>query len=106
MALRIETPIGILLSVAAMAGAQEIRFEARHKHLRGAGAGTLTIGEGGIAFEEAKKRHSFHWAWDEIQQLILSPDALHVLTYEDSKWQLGRDRQYDFEAASDETSFA
>jgi hypothetical protein len=38
-----------------------------------------------------------HRTFDDIQELELSPDTLRILTYEDSRWELGRDREYLFD---------
>jgi hypothetical protein len=68
-----------------------------HNHPYKSGPGTLTVTEAGIAFEEpAKPKHSIAWNWDNIQQLELTPEKLRILTYNDSKWRAGRDREYEF----------
>lgn len=74
-------------------------FEVRHEHFRKFGAGTLQVTETGISFQEAGKRkeHSRTWKYTEIQQLSLSADSLRILTYEDRKWQFGRDLEYTFD---------
>lgn len=119
MAFRIEKRAGALLVVlmlAAGAGlAQELQYKVwRGKsrvvnlppRLRKAGRmGILTVSESGIAFEQidAKKtahRWNWRWAYQDIQQLKISPRRLTVLTYEDSAWKLGADRQYDFDLES------
>jgi hypothetical protein len=43
------------------------------------------------------KRHSWAWAYQDIEQLKLSGRTLTVLTYADNKWKLGADREYRFE---------
>ncbi len=106
MAFRIEKAAGALLAAALAAGAAsagDLRFEVRHDHLRGSGSGVLTIGAGGIAFTEDSKdkpAHARQWSYEEIQQLELAPRRLRVLTYEDSRWRLGMDREYRFDLAA------
>jgi hypothetical protein len=80
-------------------GAQMGEYQVRHSHLHKWGAGTLRIEEMGISFEETGKgaKHSREWGFDDIQQLVLGPDTLRIVTYEDQKWKLGRDRVYEFE---------
>jgi hypothetical protein len=59
----------------------------------------MLVEEASISFKEAGKRHEHEWQWkyDDIQQLTLSETELRILTYEDRKWQLGRDREYAFD---------
>jgi hypothetical protein len=74
-------------------------FGAKHVHLHGSEAGTLTIDDSGVAFKESKLQkhpHEYRWAWDDIQLLTLSPDHLDILTYKDVKWLLGRDQAFAF----------
>ena len=100
MAFRIEAAIGTFLILgAAAAVAQPFTFQVRHRHLHGGAAGTLRIGADSISFTEPSKdgKHSREWAFAEIQQLSLSAAELHILTYEDQKWQLGRDRDFVFD---------
>jgi hypothetical protein len=100
MALRIETRIGAIVALgASLALAQPFTYQVRHQHLRGGVSGTLRIGAESIAFTEQSKngKHSREWAYAEIQQLSLSDAELRILTYEDQKWQLGRDRDFVFD---------
>ena len=102
MALRIEKRIGagvaLAIAISAPLLAQSMIYEVRHQHLRGAGAGVLRISAESVSFEEkGKPQHSRVWSYGEIQQLELSSTQLRVLTYEDRKWQFGRDRDYVFE---------
>lgn len=96
MAFRTET---LLVACLMAAGARaELRYSVRHDHLWKSGTGTLVIRETGVSFQEtARSRHGWNWAWDQIQQLKVSPRSLHLLTYEDDGWQLGRDRRHRFD---------
>ncbi len=97
MAFRIETGISAILMLAAgMATGQT--FNVKHEHLHHDGSGTLSATAQGISFSEAGKHpeHSRAWKYDEIQQLELTRDSLHILTYENQKWEPGRDRSYAF----------
>ena len=104
MEFRIEKGIGALLILFGVAFAQPLTFEVRHQHLRRGAAGVLRIGEDSIAFEEQSKdgKQSREWKYVEIQQLSLSSAELRILTYEDRKWQLGRDRDYVFDRLPEE----
>jgi len=100
MAFRIEAAIGALLTFGAAAVmAQPFTYQVRHQHWRGGAMGTLHITLDGISFDEKGKQHqhSRQWKYDDIQQLSLSPTELRILTYEDQKRQLGRDREYVFD---------
>jgi hypothetical protein len=96
MAFRIEAAIGAILIAASVV--QGASHEVQHDHLRGRGAGTLTVTNTGISFRETGRHeeHSRDWKWTDVQQLVLSPTEMRVLTYEDQKWRLGRDREYVF----------
>src|SRR5438067_722052 len=100
MALRIETRIGAIVALSAsLTLAQPFTYQVRHQHLGGGATGTLRIGAESIAFTEQSKngKHSREWVYADIQQLSLSGSELSILTYEDQKWQLGRDRDYVFD---------
>ena len=100
MALRIEIGIGaLLMGVCALCGAQPFSYEVRHRHWRNGGKGVLRITGDSISFEESGKdqKHSRAWKYGEIQQLAVGPAEIHLLTYEDQRWKLGRDREYVFD---------
>ena len=72
--------------------------------------GTLTITNSGVAFEEKypegktpEKPHAWHWDYQDIQQLKITPKSVTVLTYKDNKWKLGADREFEFDLVSDKT---
>jgi hypothetical protein len=98
MALRSEACIilAALLSAATLAAQTA---EVRHDHLRKSGTGKLTVSDQGIVWEEGGKKdvHSRAWSWESIQQLELTTGRVRVLTYDDEKWKLGRDREYVFD---------
>lgn len=96
MAFRFEAFLGTILICGMAEGAGA---PVRHRHWHGAGEGTLEIGEEGLAFRETRKHpsHSRTWRYADIQQLVAGPHDLRVLTYDDAKWQLGRDIEFRFE---------
>lgn len=90
----------LLLGVSQRVSAQTYTYEVRHKHWHKGAMGTLRISPEEISFEEHGKKgkaDSRSWRYEEIQQLTVSPSQLRILTYEDSKWKLGRDREYIFD---------
>jgi hypothetical protein len=97
MEFRIKARISAFLILGALlASAQTVT--ARHKHARASAAGELQVSVEGIVFSGSGKeqKHSRTWKYEDIQQLELSPTSLRILTYEDQKWVLGRDREYEF----------
>jgi hypothetical protein len=91
---------GLIFLCAGFAlGAPTETYNVRHKHLRNGGAGVLRIDENAISFEEQGKqaKHSRTWKYDDIQELTLGPETLRIVTYEDNRWELGRDRVYLFD---------
>jgi hypothetical protein len=95
--------LGLLVFTGAsprLAAAQSYTYEVRHQHWRKGALGKLQVSADGISFEEHGKKgkaHSRQWQYEEIQQLTLSSSEIHILTYEDSKWGLGRDHEYVFD---------
>lgn len=107
---------GLVLFAPAGFAQQQFRYDAWHGHSlpphvkKEGNMGMLTIGDSGVAFEETykdgqkpKHPHAWHWDYQDIQQLKISPKSLTVLTYKDNKWKLGADREYRFNLVSDKT---
>ena len=99
MEFRIEKTIGAILILNFAAWGDSLRVEVRHEHFGKGAIGQIEIGENAISFKEAGKNsaHSWEWKYEDIQQLTLSPTELRILTYDDQKWQFGRDREYAFD---------
>jgi hypothetical protein len=77
--------------------AGEIKLKVKHDHGLGNCQGTLTFGENTVAYETANKKHSRIWKYQDIQQIgLLGPKTLAILTYEDRKIELGKDRTFNF----------
>jgi hypothetical protein len=98
MAFTSEKLIGVMALAALAANlaiAQEIKFQVRHDHLRKGCTGTMTVDETGIYFH-GDKEHGWHWEYEDIQELKLAPDHIHLLSYWDNKRLLGADREFDF----------
>ena len=61
------------------------------------GEGSVTLNEKGISFDAKKPQNSRHWEWLDVQHFDrVSETEFIVLTYEDRKRYLGRDRSYRF----------
>jgi hypothetical protein len=109
MAFRSQAEISALLILVCsgwLPAAEPIAVRVRHQHWRHGTVGTLRVADDSIVFEEAGKHrdHSRQWRFEEIQQLTLSPDHLRILTYEDRRWQLGRDREFVFDNLPEDLS--
>ncbi len=106
MALRIEKTacaagLIALWTAPALLAQTEFRLEALHQHWRKSCAGTLRIDETNVAYE-GSKNHVFRWAYRDIQQLLIEPDMVRVVTYQDVAWKLGADREFKFRLAPDQ----
>jgi hypothetical protein len=89
--------LGGLLFVCSALQAQEVRFPVRHNRLLRDRAGELIFRETGIEYQTRNKGDARTWKYEDIQQLgLLSPKELTIITYEDSKWKLGKDLFYRF----------
>lgn len=107
MALRVEKTacaagvIALCLAPAVFAQ-KEFRLEARHDHWRKYCSGVLRIDANGVSYEgsapkkKEKDRHVWRWPYRDIQQLMVAPGVVRVLTYKDVTWKLGADRELEF----------
>lgn len=89
--------VGLWLSGSALAADRTLHV--RHDHDPwGDCTGELTIDSNGIRYRsDDKEEHNRDWTWTDIQSVDrLSADRFSILTYEDQKWLLGRDRPWDF----------
>ncbi len=88
----------ILAGVAGVAALSAAQFPVRHEHLRKGCAGSMTIDASGVSFA-GSRGHAWKWPFQEIQQLKISPEAVTVLTYEDTKLKLAGSRRFVFTGA-------
>lgn len=113
-----------LLSLAAALGlapAQELQFEVRRERALKDRPGRLTFDARGIEYQQipaarqqakvskggkAPRLESARWEYPDIQQLWLSPEKIVILTYQDRKWLLGADREFEFYPAGKDRSFS
>lgn len=95
------------LWLAPLAVAQtDLRLEVRHDHFLGEQRGTVLINDQGLSYrenatEKQKKKgdrpHAWDWSYGDIQQLEISPQKVRILTYKDTWWKAGADREYEFD---------
>lgn len=81
---------------------QQGTWQVRHVHWRNGSAGTLQVSADSIRYEEKDKKgqvmaHSREWRYSEIRMMVLGTKTLRILTYEDQKWELDRDREFVFD---------
>jgi len=96
MAFTSEKTIGLIfVLVLGTAHGADIKFPVRHDHLRKGCRGTMTVDEKGIYFH-GPKDHVWAWEFQDIQELKLADDHIHLVSYWDQKWKLGADREFDF----------
>jgi hypothetical protein len=91
-----------LLVLAALAApcssAQGFEYAARHRHLLRDCRGTLRITPDGISFEASRTADARAWTFEEIQTLaISSPTSISILTFEDQRRYIGKDRIFEFD---------
>ena len=94
--------IALFLFCAAMLAAQT--FNVIHKKpLWPDGHGRVEISEEAIVFEAREKENSRRWTYTDIQHFDrISTKEFVILSYEDEKWKLGRDRTFHFVLTSGE----
>lgn len=85
----------LLCSAAGLAGQT---FDVIHKKSHWPdGQGRVHISEEAIAFEARDEKHSRRWSYADIQHFDrVSKSEFVILSYEDQKWKLGRDREFRF----------
>lgn len=94
--------VGLMLVCSALQ-AQEVRFPVLHNRLLRDRTGELIFGETGVEYRTKNKKDARTWKYEDIQQLgLLSPKELTIITYEDSRWKLGKDLFYRFKITSGE----
>lgn len=94
----------LLFFFAAPLAPAETTLQVIHKNtLWPDGKGVLKITEEAIEFEAQDKERSRRWVYRDIRFFDrVSPSEIILLTYQDVKWKLGRDKRYRFLITSGE----
>src|SRR5215471_514220 len=80
-----------------LAAAQNFEFPVERERLLQNHRGTLVITAEGVEYKTSQKNESRSWRYKDIQQIkIESPTVIEILTYEDQRRMLGRDRIFRF----------
>jgi len=88
----------LILSHPVRSDAQTFEYKVRHHHTLGGCTGTLRITAEGIAYLTARAQDARTWKFEEIRTLeVRSPAEIAVVSYEDQKRFLGKDRIFEFE---------
>jgi hypothetical protein len=90
--------LAFMLVGGSAPGAEEFRFPVTHDHTFRECRGELVFRADGVEFLTPEKKHARAWKYEDIQQVgLLSSNEIVILTYEDRKWELGRDRDFRFQ---------
>ncbi len=85
------------LAGSTTAESTERRFAAVHGHTLRDCRGTLVIDPAGIRYEAGRESDTRAWSWTDIRELrVESARELSLVTYEDQKRLLGRNRVFHF----------
>jgi len=96
---------GVALCSLSSLFASEVKIQVKHDHVLGSCRGELVFGDSTLEYKTEDCQDARTWKYEDIQQLgLLSPKKLSVLTYEDRKVQLGKDKRFVFEVSEGEIS--
>ncbi|HEY3132728.1 MAG TPA: hypothetical protein VGL91_24975 [Acidobacteriota bacterium] len=97
---------GFLLAIVSFmssATAQAFTLAVRHNHFRGHCSGKLLISEDGIEYSTDYVKHRRKWSYVDLKRVEIStPKELKLQTYEDKKYRLGPDQEFDFHVVEGE----
>lgn len=96
-ALRVAVLASAFFSSPQLVSAQSFEFTVEHQHALRNCRGTLTITPDKIEYKTTHKKDSRTWRYIDIRQIkVESPTVLEIVTYEDQRRMLGRDRIFKF----------
>ncbi|MEW5976189.1 MAG: hypothetical protein AB1898_10340 [Acidobacteriota bacterium] len=83
----------------------EVRLEVQHDHWIGSCKGTLVFSEEQVEYTTSDLEDARTWSYQDIQQVgLLGPKRLSLVTYEDRKSHLGKDKIFNFDILKGELS--
>jgi hypothetical protein len=86
----------LLLSIVPV-WAQSFEYQVRHRHIRKDCRGVLIFTPDGVEYRTDNRKDNRRWKFDEIRTIeIKSPTEISLVTYEDQKRWLGKDRIFEF----------
>jgi hypothetical protein len=87
----------ILLFCAVPAEAQNFEYPVKHHHTLKDCRGVLKISPDGVEYKTTRAKDSRKWNFDDIRTFELkSPTEISIVTYEDQKRWLGKDKVFTF----------
>ncbi len=87
----------IAFSLSAEVAAQSYEFTVEHEHSLRNCRGKLIITKDGIEYQTEDKNDSRKWRYRELRQIkVDSTNKLELVSYEDQRLRLGRDRIFKF----------
>lgn len=93
----IVTVLSFLATGVPPVHAENFEFSVRHHHAFRDCRGTLKISGAGIEYQTSHGEDARTWKYDEIRVIkVESPTEITLLTYEDQKRFLGKDRAFEF----------
>jgi hypothetical protein len=93
--------LGWMLGAGYPAQAENISLTVRHEHALKSCQGQLVFKAETVEYSTLHKQHSRIWNYRDIQQIgLLGPARISVLTYEDQRLKLGKDRVFNFEVTA------
>jgi hypothetical protein len=97
MEFRTQARVIAVLTGLAVSASQGFDLPARWNRFLRSPQGTLSFSATDVSFLSADGKHRLSFPLQEVQQLYISAERVAVLTYEDRKLHLGRDRKYEFD---------
>jgi hypothetical protein len=86
----------IFFQMSASLGA-EVRLPVRHEHALKNCTGELVFTDQGIEYVTKNGKRARAWTYTDIQQLgVMDSRNISIVTYEDSKLEMGKDRRFHF----------
>lgn len=84
-------------AAGSFAAENQFHYSVRHQHIFKDCRGVLTISDAGVEYKTAHKNDSRKWSFKEIRLLrVESLTGVSILTYEDQKRYIGKDRTFSF----------
>jgi hypothetical protein len=86
-----------ILSTAYVSPAQSFEYAVKHRHTLKDCRGNLRITLEGIEYKASRAKDSRKWKFDDIRVIeVKSPTQISLVTYEDQKRWVGKDKVFEF----------
>jgi len=96
--LRIVLFLSVVLPGSEVRSAEEFAYSVKHHHALKDCRGVLKINSDGIMYMARKGKDIRKWTFEDIRTLeIVSPTKISIVTYEDQKRWLGKDKVFEFD---------